>query len=84
MSAQVPVDLEHLPLFVHFDEPTTAALLLEKAQHCGRPPGKLEREVRSQVRSALPHMWIPTFPDPYALRRERVERFVALVRRPDE
>ena len=71
-------------LLVHFDEPTTAALLLEKARHCGRPLRKLEPEVASQVHNALAHMWLPTFPDRYSLRRERVRAFSALARRSND
>jgi hypothetical protein len=71
-------------LLVHFDEPTTAALLLEKARHCGRPLRKLQPEVASQVHNALAHIWLPTFPDRYSLRRERVRAFSALARRSND
>ena len=68
-------------LLVHFDESAIVELILEKAQHSGRPPERLAREVRSQVRGALAHMWLPTFPDRYALRRERVAEFQVFARR---
>jgi hypothetical protein len=68
-------------LRIHLDESAIVELLLEKARASGRPPERLAREVRSQVKSALAHMWLPTFPDRYALRRERVATFLALVRR---
>lgn len=68
-------------LRVHFDEDTIVELLLEKAQHSGRPPERLAREVRSQVKSALFYMWLPSWPDRWALRYERVTAFSALVRR---
>jgi hypothetical protein len=67
-------------LHVHLDESAIIELLLEKAADCGRPPEKLDREVRSQVKSALAHMWLPNWPDRWALRYERVSRFARLVR----
>jgi hypothetical protein len=71
-------------LHIHLDEATIVELLLEKARHSGRPRERLAREVRSQVQSALAHMWLPTFADRYALRNERVKRFVELLRRSDD
>jgi hypothetical protein len=70
-----------LHLHIHLDQSAIVELLLEKSKNCGRPPGKLEREVRSQVHNALAHMWLPTYPHRYALRNERVKAFMALVRR---
>jgi hypothetical protein len=67
-------------LHIHLDESAIVELLLEKARHAGRPPERLAREVRSQVKSALAHMWLPTYPDRYALRNERVAAFVTLVK----
>lgn len=68
-------------LHIHLDEATIVELLLEKARASGRPRERLAREVRSQVQSALAHMWLPKWSGPYALRRERVRAFSMLVRR---
>jgi hypothetical protein len=70
-----------LNLYVHFDEQTIAELLLEKAQHCGRPIDRLEREIWSTIESARAYLWLPSWPSRWALRYERVKAFSALVRR---
>jgi hypothetical protein len=71
-------------LLAHFSEVETAELIKEKAQHCGRPLEKLEREIAAQVRNALLHRWQPMYPERYALRRERIAAFSALARRSND
>jgi hypothetical protein len=70
-----------LNLHIHFDEQTIVELLIDKAKNSGRPPEKLDREVRTTVRNAIDYMWMPNWPQRYALRNERVRLFAQLVRR---
>jgi hypothetical protein len=46
-------------LLAHFDERATFELIKAKAAGCGRPLFKLEHEIFSQIRSALPYRWQP-------------------------
>lgn len=68
-------------LLVHFSESEIVEILLEKASGSGRPPERLQREVVTTVRNALDYLWLPDWPNRWALRYERVARFSALVRR---
>ncbi len=43
----------------HFDERSTFELIKAKAAGCGRPLFKLEHEIVSQIRNALPYRWQP-------------------------
>jgi hypothetical protein len=61
-------------LHIHLDENAIVELLLEKAASCGRPPDKLEREVRTTVRNAISYMWLPDWPARYALRVSGLRR----------
>jgi hypothetical protein len=46
-------------LLAHFDEKSTYEIIQAKAANCGRPIGKLEREIIVQIRGALPRRWQP-------------------------
>src|SRR5260221_534955 len=46
-------------LLTHFDERSTFELIKAKAAGCGRPLFKLEHEIVSQIRNALPYRWQP-------------------------
>lgn len=49
-------------LLTHFDERSTFELIKAKAVGCGRPLFKLEYEIVSQIRNALPYRWQPRNP----------------------
>jgi hypothetical protein len=46
-------------LLAHFDERSTYEIIRAKAAGCGRPIGKLEREIVVQIRGALLRRWQP-------------------------
>src|SRR5215831_10813060 len=46
-------------LLAHFDERSTYEIIRAKAFNCGRPIGKLEREIIVQIKGALLHRWQP-------------------------
>ena len=53
-------------LLAHFDQVTTFELLKAKAARCGRPAGKLEREILIQIQGALSRRWCPRNPAAFA------------------
>ena len=46
-------------MLAHFDERSTYEIIRAKAAGCGRPIGKLEREIVTQIRGALSRRWQP-------------------------
>jgi hypothetical protein len=53
-------------LLAHFEERSTYEIIRAKAANCGRPIGKLEREIIVQIRGALPRRWQPRDPQAFA------------------
>src|SRR6516165_3537556 len=46
-------------LLAHFDERSTYEIIRAKAANCGRPIGKLEREIIVQIKGASKRRWQP-------------------------
>jgi hypothetical protein len=53
-------------LLAHFDTKSTYEIIRAKAANCGRPIGKLEREIIVQIKGALLHRWQPRDPKAFA------------------
>jgi len=53
-------------LLAHFDEESAYEIIRAKAASCGRPIGKLEREIIAQIKGALPRRWQPKDPQAFA------------------
>ena len=61
-------------LLAHFNEDAVYQLLRAKAACCGRPIGKLEREIVSQIRGASACRWQPRDPCAFARYQARNKR----------
>src|SRR6516164_724378 len=53
-------------LLAHFDERSTYEVIRAKAANCGRPIGKLEREIMVQIEGASARRWQPRDPKAFA------------------
>jgi hypothetical protein len=67
-------------LAIHLSETETFELIKAKTAGCGRPEDRLEKEIWSTIKSARAYMWLPSWPDRWALRYERVAAFARLAR----